>query len=309
VTTNIRRILLTGGSGALGREIQGLLHDDERYAVLVTTHPEAGPHGLDVTDVHSVRATLQSFKPDLIFHLAAIVPIPIVDQDHEKTVKVNVVGLDNILKGVESLNQPVCTVVVSSSEIYGNGTPERKFIESDPYSPSNFYAFTKVAQEQIALLYQRRGLQIKTARVFNYSSIYKEPVYSLESFADQIARIIQSGTEKVIRVGNLEPKRDFLQGSDVARALLAIGTVDSHETLFNVSRGEAVTMQSLLESLIAEFSAKVDIVPDPQRYRKIDNLYVCGDNSRLRALNWKPRMSLEEMVKILVQHTRKKHGI
>jgi nucleoside-diphosphate-sugar epimerase len=256
-----------------------------------------------------VQRVLTDFQPDLIFHLAALVPIPLVEKDHEKAFRVNVLGFDNLLSAVETLNKPVQIILTSSSEVYGNGNKGIPFVERDPFFPNNFYAYSKVAQEHLAFLYQKRGLKIKIARIFNYSSIYKAPIYSLESFADQIAKCILEKKERKIKVGNLMPERDFLQGKDVAKALLAIAFQHDTEFLFNVSRGSVVSMQTLLEIMIEKYSVDIEIIKDTEKYRKIDNLFVCGNNTLLKNLGWKPEISIHQMIKILVDHNKSKYNI
>jgi nucleoside-diphosphate-sugar epimerase len=233
-----KRVLLTGASGALGMELQQIFAGTTSQ-LLSTARDRTGAEHLDVLDGEQVRRCFAEFKPDVVIHLAAIVPIPQIEKDHGRAFMVNVVGLDNVLKEFESLGRQGRVVVVSSSEVYGNGTAGRKFVESDRFSPNNFYAYTKVAQEELAGLYVKRGVDIKIARVFNYSSTYKKPVYSLESFANQIASIVKGGGKREIVVGNLDPERDFIQGTTRPKAL-AIANDATQTVAFNVSRRNGV---------------------------------------------------------------------
>ena len=296
-------MLATGAEGALGLELQKILPPGK--TLIATSANAAGDRHLDITDFGEIQIRLREHNPDIVFHLAAIVPIPQIEKDPDRAFLVNVLGLNNLLRAVEAFNPKCKVIVLSSSEVYGNGMSGRKFRESDHFDPNNFYAFTKVSQEQLALLYIKRGLNIRIARIFNYSSIYKKPIYSLESFASQIFSIIQHGKDRKISVGNLEPERDFLQGEDVATALYHIAAAENDQSTYNVCRGETTSMFALLQRIIGAFGTEIEIIVDPSKFRRIDNMYVCGDNSRLRALGWAPRISVDEMINRLVEHHKK----
>lgn len=303
-----QKILITGSSGAMGRELQQSLTSTP-YTVISTSRNKREKYYLDVTDYDNVYSCLQQTRSDLVFHLAAIVPIPTVERDQGRAFTTNVLGLNNVLRAVEKLKIATRIIIASSGEVYGNGFINRKFAETDLFSPNNFYAFTKVAQEELAHLYMKKGLDIRIARVFNYSSIYKRPIYSVESFADQIARLISRSEHAKIAVGNLIPERDFLQGRDVAKALIQTAIQSSEFHTFNICRGETVSMRKLLDLVIQHFGAHVDIMEDKNKYREIENVYLCGDNERIRSLGWRPEISINEMVEILVRHYKKLYCI
>jgi len=301
-------ILLTGAGGALGRELQ-MRFQMTAQSVICTSRSAGAGQRLDVTDYARVRDLLDEYRPTHIFHLAAMVSIPEVEENPGAALLTNVLGLQNVLKAVNDLRLAAKVVVASSSEVYGSGQKGVKFLETDPFSPNNFYACTKTAQEEVAQLYIRKGLDVRIARVFNYSSIYKKPIYSLESFASQIAEIARDGKKKEILVGNLSPERDFLQGSDVAAALIYIAERYAHHRIFNICRGETISMHELLDKLIRAFGVDVAVVKDERKYRPLENLYVCGNNERLKELGWLPQYNIDDTVNILARHYKCLYGI
>ncbi len=80
------RILLTGGSGLLGSELQKLAPD-----ILAPTHAE-----LDITDRYAVSAYIASHSPDTVIHAAAITNNREVESDATQAVEVNIKGTANI---------------------------------------------------------------------------------------------------------------------------------------------------------------------------------------------------------------------
>ena len=296
-----KNILLTGSDGALGKELIKVLSKRKIKFINTSKSPD-NMYFLDILDYERIKYFLDTYKPDIIIHLAAIVPIPIVEKNQNFAFNVNVIGLNNVFKAVEESKIKSKIIVVSSSEVYGNGKLNRKFTESDSFSPNNFYAFTKVAQEELSQIYLKRGLQIVIARIFNYSSIFKKPIYSLESFANQIAKIIHTNSERILEVGNLIPKRDFLQGQDVALALIRIIERSEENNVFNISRGQANSMENLLQKMIKLFKIDLDITVNSKLLRNVENIYVCGDNTKLTSLGWEPSFTEDEMISVLVEY-------
>lgn len=295
-----KSILLTGARGALGLELLELQTAETHF--IPTSKESADTLFVDVTQPDSISNALKTHQPDAIIHLAAMVPIPQVEQQTDIAFQININGLQNLLTAVEKIKPDTKVIVASSSEVYGSNSEKRKFTESDPFNPNNLYAFTKVCQEHLSQLYKKRNLDIKIARVFNYSSKYKKPIYSLESFANQVATMIKEGKVNQIKVGNLLPERDFLQGYDVATALLKIALINTDEVVFNIARGEYRSMQNYLDLIIKEFGYPIEVIRDESKFRMIDSMFVCGDNTKLKGLGWKPKYSAEEMIGALVSH-------
>ncbi len=303
-----RTIVLTGCDGSLGRELLAVLSESDGVAY-ATSHAVDAKFPLDVTQYDKVLDLLNKVKPSILFHMAAIVPIPKVEENPGAALTTNVLGLRNVLHAVQTLQLQTRVIVTSSSEVYGNGQKGVRFDEMDPFSPNNFYACTKVAQEEVAGLYLKKGVDVRIARVFNYSSVFKKPIYSLESFADQLAMIGQTGSKGKISVGNLEPERDFLQGADAATALRSIALTDTPHRVFNVCSGETTRMSDLLYYLINAFGLTIEISTDARRARTLENAYVCGCNDRLRSLGWSPSFGAREIVQILADHYKRLYGL
>ena len=127
------RILLTGGSGLLGSELQKISPD-----ILVPSRVE-----LDVTDHYAVSAYIVSHHPDTIIHAAAITDNREVENDPTKAVEVNIIGTANIV--LACLKSRTRLVYLSTDYVYRGD--KGNYSEDDEIEPFNLYAWTKLGGE------------------------------------------------------------------------------------------------------------------------------------------------------------------
>jgi dTDP-4-dehydrorhamnose reductase len=129
------QILLTGGSGLLGTEIQKLEPD-----LLAPSHRE-----LDITDAAEVAHYVKTYQPDIILHAAAITSNREVEADPETARQVNVDGTANLVNACEGTR--IRFVYLSTDYVYKGD--RGNYSETDPVEPFNAYAETKLAGEEI----------------------------------------------------------------------------------------------------------------------------------------------------------------
>jgi GDP-4-dehydro-6-deoxy-D-mannose reductase len=127
------------------------------------------------------------------------------------------------------------------------------------------------------------------------------------NFALQIARIEAGKQDPVMKVGNLEAKRDFTDVRDTVRAYwLAIEHGEPGE-VYNVASGKAWKISEVLDLLLAHTSVDINVEEDPDRLRPSDVPLLLGDNSRLReATGWEPEIPFEQTTKDLLDYWRER---
>jgi dTDP-4-dehydrorhamnose reductase len=137
-------MLLTGGSGRLGRELQGLLP-----GVAAPSHQE-----LDVTDADAVARVLTATRPAIVVHAAAFTDVAAAEHERETCWRINVLGTRHLARACEAIG---ATLVHLSTDyvFWGDADPQRAarggYRESDPTGPvRNHYAATKLAAEDEA---------------------------------------------------------------------------------------------------------------------------------------------------------------
>ena len=175
-------LLLTGGSGRLGRELRALLPD-------ALTPPRAE---LDVTDAASARAALERWRPAVVVHAAAYTDVAAAERDREACWRVNVVGTRHVADACAALG--ALLVHVSTDYVFwGDADPERAarggYREGDPTGPvRNYYALTKLAAEAEARRAPRH-LIVRTSfrpRTWPYPVAFTD-VRTSQAYVDELA--------------------------------------------------------------------------------------------------------------------------
>ncbi len=192
-------------------------------------------------------------------------------------------------------------LVVSTGEVYGAEGGGRSRTESDPLAPCSPYAASKLGAECAALeVHRRAGLRVVIARAFPHTGPGQSPRYVVPAFAQ---RIRAAGRLKapVVKTGNLEPVRDFLDVRDVVEAYLALLTQGKAGEIYNVAGGHGRSLADIFRAL-AELEG-IRAVPevDAELTRPADIPHLVGDATKLRkATSWQPRIALEQTLKDLV---------
>lgn len=290
------KALVIGADGFVGRHLVSHLRDagDEVIEAVGPAAERAGSRlPLDVRDADSVRSVVRAAAPEAIYHLAAVAYGPDAAADPSGAVQVTVGGTVSVLQAASHAANPATVLVTGSSEVYGAAI-EGSVAEDAPLRPMSVYGATKVAQETLALAMGRAmNVPVVVTRAFNHIGPGQRPSFAVASFARQLRMIERRAAKPVLRVGNLEPVRDFSDVRDVARAyrlLVAGGHVGSP---VNVATGVGRSIRELLDTLVEESGANPRIEVDPARVRRDDPPRIVGDPSRLRQLTgWIPEIPL-----------------
>jgi GDP-4-dehydro-6-deoxy-D-mannose reductase len=292
------RALVIGAGGFVGGYLVNHLREcgDE---VVGTTNlsPRAEStesfHHLDITNGAEVGALLQREKPDVVYHLAGIAFVPEAESNFDKTLQVNVAGTATVARYCSLLETKPALLFVSSAEVYGHVQPhELPIREENPLRPTNNYSLSKRMAELVVERYGRQsGLRYAIVRPFNHIGPRQDSRFVASNFALQLARVARGLTPPVLAVGNLEARRDFSDVRDIVRGYRRIAT--SHQGVFNLGSGRAVSIQELLNILIDISGCKVEIQQDPQRMRgpEVAELYGSIDHAK-EVCGWVPEIAL-----------------
>ena len=142
--------------------------------------------------------------------------------------------------------------------------------------------------------------------LFNHIGPKQSPEFVASDFAKQIAEIEKGLRESIIKVGNLEAKRNFTDVRDMIRGYwLALDKGEPGE-VYNICSERAIQIKGLLNHLLELSSRKVEIMKDPKRMRPSDNPILQGDSSIFRRRSgWKPEIPLDKTLKDILEYWRK----
>lgn len=172
---SFEHILLTGGSGRLGRELRALLP-----GIVAPAHME-----MDITRPETVAAAISRYRPQILVHAAAYTDVAGAERDRETCWRINVDGTRNIVRA--AVEYGLFLIHISTDYVF-EGT-RGQYREEDPLGPPrNYYALSKLVAEEL-VRFAPRHLVIRTSfrpREWPYPVAFTD-VYTSQDYVDVIA--------------------------------------------------------------------------------------------------------------------------
>jgi len=303
-----KKVIVTGINGFVGEHVAnefknngfsviGLGHDAEANSKVSAVIDEY--ISCDLLDEAQVSEKLNLTDISALIHLAGLAMVGQSFEQPKRFMTDNGIMTHNLLQVALRDNMPGRTVVVSTGALYISNEP-LPISENSKTSPSSPYAVGKLFAEEIVRYYLNRGVKAVIARPFNHIGPGQAPGFLLPDMYDQLRESKESG---VMKVGNIETKRDYTDVRDVARAYrkLALAPELNHDT-YNICSGKSVSGKDIVRLLQdATNTHDVTIEVDQSRIRPTDIMDIYGDASRLgNELDWKPEIPVEQSVKDFV---------
>jgi GDP-4-dehydro-6-deoxy-D-mannose reductase len=306
----VRRILITGGTGFVGSHLRRFLRSTDAKLIVVssgaveTQEPGVDYCKADIRNSDDIRSVIREASPHQIYHLAGISSVSDSWKDPRRTFEVNVIGSYNVFDAAMRSPSPPRILNVSTSQVYA--ASDVALLETSAVAPDNPYAASKAMAELLAVQYRQFSKGgIITARAFNHTGPGQFTSFALPSFARQLAEIEAGLRPPVLKVGNLNVKRDFADVRDVVVAyceLLEKGVVGA---VYNVCSGRAVLLADLVKELQNNSEVAVSIELDSARVRLSDVPQIVGDAGKLHKLTgWLPKIPLQQTMKDLLAYWR-----
>jgi nucleoside-diphosphate-sugar epimerase len=280
------RLLLTGGTGFLGRHILAAATDWQvtgvTRAAKASTPGELALGPGPWTRADFARA-LAEVRPDVVLHCAGAAHAP----DSRSCFEANTVLAAELLSAAAASSRPPRVVLIGSAAEYGVVPLDKQPVaETFQCLPRTEYGVAKYAQTLLGSAAAMRGLPVLVARLFNPVGVGMPGQLALPSFARQIAG---SESRCVLRVGDLSAARDFLDVAEAARLLLGLAAMaDWPWPVVNVCSGRAWRLGELLDGLIAVSGIEVRAEPDPALLRPGDMPVLTGRTERLVSVGLAP---------------------
>lgn len=311
------KVLVTGASGFVGRYfVEAMRRDFGSSAEIVLTGKVGGQHALlgsilqlDITECDAVSKAIASIRPTHVLHLAAVAAPALANAQPEPTWRVHVRGTLNLARAILR-EAPDCWLLnIGSGTVYGDSAQAGRLLdESTLLSPIDEYSASKAAADLALGALAGQGLKCIRLRPFNHAGPGQTEDFVIPAFAMQIARIEAGIVPPVIRVGNLDAQRDFLDVRDVASAYaLVVKRAQQLRsgTILNIASGMPYRMSDILHRLMRLSHVAIAIEHDATRMRANDLAIFVGDASRARdLLDWEPQHHLDEMLAAILNDAR-----
>jgi len=243
----------------------------------------------DVRDPGSVLSFVEGASA--VYHLAALGSVPYSYSAPRSFVDTNTIGTMHVLEAVRACRTPRM-VHTSTSETYGTARTV-PISEAHPLQAQSPYAASKVGADKLVESYCLSfGVPAVTLRPFNTFG----PRQSTRAVIPQVITQLASGS-RVLKLGALDPTRDFSYVTDTAEAFIAVGQAPGSAVLgevFNCGPGTDVAIGRLAEEITELMGVQADIVEDAQRMRPKESevMRLVCDATRLRErTGWAPRFT------------------
>lgn len=313
-----KRALITGLTGQdgsylaellleLGYEVHGLvrrvaLEDPQRrfnriqhLLDRITLHPGS------LESYPSIFKVISQHQFDECYHLAAQSFVAESFADGFSTINTNINGTHYMLAALREL-QPQCKFYFAgSSEMFGKvrEVPQK---ETTPFHPRSPYGISKVAGFDLTRNYREAyGMFCVSGILFNHESPRRGFEFVTRKITAGVARI-KNGTQKELRLGNLDARRDWGHAKDYVRAMQLMLQRDEPDD-FVVASGESHTVREFCE--LAFVKAGLDyhdfVVQDEQFYRPAEVESLIGDSTKARReLGWRPEFDFRALIEDMV---------
>ena len=312
-----KRVFVTGHTGFKGSWLINVLHsfeskiagysknDDKkiRYEKFCNYKKVKNYYG-DISDFKKLSQAIKSFKPDIIFHLAAQALVSKSFSNPYETVNTNLIGTLNILEIVKNYTKIKSTVIITSDKCYLNQEINRGYSEKDILGGKDPYSASKAAAENIFFAYNhsffknQKNIGIATARAGN---VIGGGDWSKNRIIPDCAKSILKKKNLTIRNPNstrpwqhvLEPISGYLL---LAKKLTEKPNLYSGSYNFGPSLNQTLSVKKVVNIFFQELGIKKKILRNKGKFKESKILKLNSNKSK-KKLNWKNIWSIKKSIK------------
>jgi GDPmannose 4,6-dehydratase len=321
--------LITGITGQDGSYLAELLlskgyevHGIVRRASLINTHRidhiynKINLHYGDLTDSTNLVRVIQQVQPDEIYNLGAQSHVKVSFEMPEYTGQTDALGTLRVLEAVRLLGMEEKTRIyqASTSEMFGK-VQEIPQKETTPFYPRSPYGCAKVYGYWITKNYRESyGLYACTGILFNHESPRRGETFVTRKITRAL-KAIQEDKQSILRLGNLNAKRDWGHARDFVEAMWIMLQQDVPDD-YVISTGEQYSVREFVDRAAPYFGMNIEwrneglneigvdkntgqlrVVVDEKYFRPAEVETLLGDSTKAyKQLGWKPKTTFDQLV-------------
>jgi GDPmannose 4,6-dehydratase len=257
----------------------------------------------DLTDQTSLDRAVEQVKPDEVYNLAGQTFVPVSWTQPLLTMEVTGMGALRMLEAIRRHAPQAKFLQVSSSEIFGK-SEEVQQSEATRLRPRNPYGAAKMFAHHITINYRESyGTFACSCIAFNHESPRRGPEFVTRKVSREVARI-KLGLADKLKMGNIEGRRDWGFAGDYVRAMWLMLQQPAPDD-FVIATGITHNVKELLEIAFShlglDWQKHVEI--DPALLRPAEDNPLTGDAGKAnKILGWKPTVTFEQMVRMMVDY-------
>lgn len=273
----------------------------------------------DLADSSNLFRIINKVKPHEIYNLGAQSHVGVSFDKAEYTANIDALGPLRILEIIRNVDFPVRFYQAGSSEMFGKvlETPQR---ETTPFNPQSPYGASKVFAYNLTKQYRTGyGLFAANGILFNHESPRRGVNFVTRKITLGLARV-HLGLQSVVRLGNLDAKRDWGYSKDYIEAIWRI--LQHHEPDdFLIATGETHTVREFVEEVAKNLgislkwvgkgmeergvdtkTGKTIVEVDPRYFRPNEVDLLLGNAAKTRrVLKWKPKVTFKKLAKLMAE--------
>jgi nucleoside-diphosphate-sugar epimerase len=258
----------------------------------------------DLRNGQKVEQLFDTYRPTHVFHLGAQ-SLPTVSwADPVGTFESNIMGSLHVFEVIRYMKRPPVVVSACSSAEYGHVPPAAiPVTEDQPLHPLHPYGISKVCLDLLAREYfLDYKIPAVNLRLFNTTGPGKTND-APSDFIRQLIRIRKGVQTPVIEVGNLKPRRAFLDVNDTVRGFYLAALKGKRGEAYNICAAETHEIGHLLKTAIRLSGVKPEIRPAAYLMRPSDEKIIFGSTEKLRRdTGWKPLRTVEQTLNSMLEY-------
>jgi GDPmannose 4,6-dehydratase len=300
---------------AKGYDVYGIIRRSSSFNTDRIDHLYEDPHEKgtrlrllygDLNDSSSLNTILRHVQPDEIYNLGAQSHVRVSFDIPEYTGEVTGLGTVRLLEAIREAGIQPRFYQASSSELYGK-VVETPQTETTPFHPRSPYACAKAYAYHITVNYRESyGMFACNGILFNHESERRGETFVSRKICRAATRI-KLGLQEKLYMGNLEARRDWGYAKDYVEAMWIMLNADEPDD-YVIATGETHSVREFIERafgyLDLDWQRHVEI--DPRYFRPAEVDLLLGDAGKARRkLGWEPKVTFDQLVKLMVDHDLK----
>jgi GDPmannose 4,6-dehydratase len=275
----------------------------------------------DLSDSSNLHRLLTKIQPDEVYNLGAQSHVAVSFEVPEYTAEVVGTGVIRLLDAIRDSKVDCKYYQASTSELFGGIPGTEPQNEDTPFYPKSPYGAAKLYAYWVTVNYRESyNLFACNGILFNHESPRRGETFVTKKITQAVARIYQ-GRQEVLKLGNLNAKRDWGHAKDFVYAQWLMLQQDEPKD-YVIATGETHTVREFVEVAFKEIAVniewqgvginekgidkstgKVIVEIDEKYFRPVEVELLLGDPSRAeKDLGWKRRVSFQELVSGMVRY-------
>lgn len=305
------KIMITGGLGFIGSHLAESLFNEKHEIIILTKSLSKKKNvsfankkikilKIDIQNFKKFSNLIIKYKPNVLFHLAgetshsSSFSDPMRDVD--SNIKSTICALETIRK-----NNIKCRFILGSTFVTIGRPNKLPVDENSICNPTTIYGTNKLASENLCKIYNNvYNLDTLIFRITNSYGPREQVIPNKNAINFLIFRAFNG--EKITLFNNGQFFRDLIYVSDVISALKIIMKKGKSGNLYWISSGQKTWFHKFGKMLTKYTGAKVVFSPTPKYTKKVDVGNFVVNNSKLKNLGWKPKISLDNGIKLTLEY-------